>query len=127
MPLLETPRIIYFLKIRKKINNGTVANNEPVILAGVSLLNSPVNWAIKPLETKSMLWSIPIWDKTLFLPEAISVGQMKAFHAPIKERIKIVTIVGIAIGIIHFHKYWKCPYPSTLAARNSSLGICWKV
>ena len=43
MPLLETPRIIYFLKIRKKINNGTVANKEPVILAGVSFVNSPVN------------------------------------------------------------------------------------
>ena len=76
MPLLETPRIIYFLKIRKKINNGTVANKEPVILAGVSLVNSPVNWLIKPLETRSMLWSIPICFKTELLPEATRVGQM---------------------------------------------------
>lgn len=94
------PVIMYFLKIKKKINNGTVANIEPQIFAGSSLANSEDwNFAIKPLDTRCM--SLP---KVGLVPEAMRVGQIYAFHAPMSERIIIVTIVGEAIGIMTLNK-----------------------
>ncbi len=67
--------MMYFLKIRKKTNNGAVQTTDPAIRT-VSL-DKPVSLLvkrdIKPLETSFMLHPLDwLWK----LPEATKFGQM---------------------------------------------------
>ena len=53
-------------------------------------------------------------------------GHMKAFHWPMKERIAIVAIAFLFIGMTTFQRNLKSGQQSTFADLKSAGGICVK-
>ena len=84
------------------MNNGMEITIEPAILRASALVPIAANMLRRPFETSIMECESDL--SSLQVPSATRFGQMKEFHAPIIERMMIVVIVGIAIGIMTLSK-----------------------